>query len=363
MRRYLPLLVLLLACAAIFAGDKKSVQDEYIARYSGIAVSEMYRTGVPASITLAQGLLESGAGLSTLAKEGHNHFGIKCHSGWKGGKMYADDDKKGECFRTYETDEESFHDHSDFLRYYDRYKFLFDFETTDYTSWAYGLKKAGYATDPGYPAKLIKLIEDYKLSAYDRMSIADAVAEGGEEAIEPAVDPGSKKHSKARRRSRKANATQYVDEELANTIPESPLKIEEPKSLPQGEMEQYHFSLSRQLYSRNGVPFVYSVEGESYASIAECYNLFLSEIVRYNDLDFERKLLPGTIVYLQPKKKEAAKGLEKYIVGGPDEDFREICQRFGVKMSSVRKMNGLPTNYVPREGDELALRKVAARKK
>ncbi len=357
------LLILLFVGAVIFAGDRKSVQDEYIARYSGIAVSEMYRTGVPASITLAQGLLESGAGLSTLASQGHNHFGIKCHNGWKGGRMYADDDKKGECFRTYATDEESFRDHSDFLRYYDRYKFLFDFETTDYTSWAYGLKKAGYATDPGYPAKLIRIIEDYKLSAYDRMSIADAVAEGGGETIEPATGPDSKKHARARKRSRKPRSTDYVDEELANTIPESPLRIEEPKAVPQGEMEQYHFSLSRQLYSRNGVPFIYSVEGESYASIADYYNLFLSEIVRYNDLDFERKLLPGTIVYLQPKKKEAAKGLEKYIVGGPDEDFREICQRFGVKMSAVRKMNGLPSNYVPREGDELALRKSAVRKK
>ena len=357
------LLILLFVGAVIFAGDRKSVQDEYIAKYSGIAVSEMYRTGVPASITLAQGLLESGAGLSSLATKGHNHFGIKCHRGWTGGKMYADDDKAGECFRTYATDEESFRDHSDFLRYYDRYKFLFDFETTDYTSWAYGLKKAGYATDPGYPAKLIKIIEDYKLSAYDRMSIADAVAEGGGETIEPSVAPDSKKHARARKRSKKARSTDYVDEELANTIPESPLRIEEPKAVPQGEMEQYHFSLSRQLYSRNGVPFIYSVEGESYASIADYYNLFLSEIVRYNDLDFERKLLPGTIVYLQPKKKEAAKGLEKYIVGGPDEDFREICQRFGVKMSSVRKMNGLPADYVPREGDELALRKSAVRKK
>ncbi|MBR6054059.1 MAG: glucosaminidase domain-containing protein [Bacteroidales bacterium] len=357
------LLILLFVGAVIFAGDRKSVQDEYIAKYSGIAVSEMYRTGVPASITLAQGLLESGAGLSSLATKGHNHFGIKCHRGWTGGKMYADDDKAGECFRTYATDEESFRDHSDFLRYYDRYKFLFDFETTDYTSWAYGLKKAGYATDPGYPAKLIKIIEDYKLSAYDRMSIADAVAEGGGETIEPSVAPDSKKHARAHKRSKKARSTDYVDEELANTIPESPLRIEEPKAVPQGEMEQYHFSLSRQLYSRNGVPFIYSVEGESYASIADYYNLFLSEIVRYNDLDFERKLLPGTIVYLQPKKKEAAKGLEKYIVGGPDEDFREICQRFGVKMSSVRKMNGLPADYVPREGDELALRKSAVRKK
>ena len=119
----------------------------------------MYRSGVPASITLAQGIIESRSGQSALAAEGNNHFGIKCHNSWKGRSMLVDDDSKGECFRVYDSAEESFRDHSDFLRYRDRYKFLFDFKTTDYKSWAYGLKQAGYATDPSYASKLIKCVE------------------------------------------------------------------------------------------------------------------------------------------------------------------------------------------------------------
>ena len=145
----------------------KSPQTRYVEKYSLLAVDEMYRSGVPASITLAQGLLESRYGLSELATTGNNHFGIKCHNDWQGGKVYHDDDRKGECFRKYDSPEQSFRDHSDFLRYRDRYKFLFDLEVNDYKGWAYGLKKAGYATDPAYPAKLIKLIEDYRLYMYD----------------------------------------------------------------------------------------------------------------------------------------------------------------------------------------------------
>ena len=145
----------------------KEPQEAYISRYSALAVYEMYRSGVPASITLAQGMLESGNGLSELAVKGNNHFGIKCHNNWTGGKMYHDDDAKGECFRKYTAPEHSYRDHSDFLRYRDRYKFLFDLEITDYKGWAHGLKKAGYATDPSYPSKLIKLIETYQLYLYD----------------------------------------------------------------------------------------------------------------------------------------------------------------------------------------------------
>lgn len=145
-------------------------QERYIQKWAPTAVREMYRSGVPASITLAQGILESRYGLSPLASEGNNHFGIKCHKDWKGKSMRYDDDAKGECFRVYDSADESFQDHSDFLRYRDRYKFLFDLKTTDYKGWAYGLKKAGYATDPNYPAKLIKYIEDYKLYEYDTMT-------------------------------------------------------------------------------------------------------------------------------------------------------------------------------------------------
>ena len=143
------ILSLLLAASLLLsaAAPDTTPQQQYIARYSAMAVSEMYRTGVPASITLAQGLLESRYGLSALATEGNNHFGIKCHD-WKGKTMRQDDDKRNECFRVYDNAEESFRDHSDFLRYRDRYKSLFENDVTDYKAWAYGLRKAGYATDP-----------------------------------------------------------------------------------------------------------------------------------------------------------------------------------------------------------------------
>ena len=145
------------------AAMAQSPIENYVRQWAPTAVREMYRSGVPASITLAQGILESRYGL-----------GIKCHKDWTGKKQYHDDDEKGECFRVYDDAYESFRDHSDFLRYRDRYKFLFEFPTTDYKSWAYGLKKAGYATDPGYPGKLIKYIEDYKLNEYDLMSLSEA---------------------------------------------------------------------------------------------------------------------------------------------------------------------------------------------
>ena len=148
--RLLIVLALLLCIFANAGPNDSSPQQRYAEQWAATAVREMYRSGVPASITLAQGILESRSGQSALASEGNNHFGIKCHTDWKGKSMKMDDDSKGECFRVYDNADESFKDHSDFLRYRDRYKFLFDFDTKDYESWAYGLKKAGYATDPSY---------------------------------------------------------------------------------------------------------------------------------------------------------------------------------------------------------------------
>ena len=139
----------------------------YIGTYKDIAIDKMEKYNIPASITLAQGILESGNGLSTLAKKSNNHFGIKCHSGWKGKRVYHDDDKKGECFRKYPTAEGSFNDHSKFLTGRGRYEFLFDLKPDDYKAWAKGLKKAGYATDRKYPKKLISFIETFELYKYD----------------------------------------------------------------------------------------------------------------------------------------------------------------------------------------------------
>ena len=362
------LVLLIVLCSAVGSSGQSPIEN-YVVQWAPTAVKEMYRSGVPASITLAQGILESRYGLSTLAADGNNHFGIKCHKDWTGKKQYHDDDAKGECFRVYDTAEESFRDHSDFLRYRDRYKFLFDFETTDYKSWAYGLKKAGYATDPGYPGKLIKYIEDYKLYEYDTMPLdgvenLEEKAEAVEEVIE--IKEGKKdkeepKHEakaakKASKSARKAKRKAAEAEELTGKIPESPLALEEPKRIDKSQLEEFKFSLSREAYSKNGVPFVTSVDGESYASIASRYGLFLKEILKYNDLTASRELPAGTVVYLQAKKKQSQKGLDKFIVEDDSQSLWDICQRFGVKMSSVRKMNGFDAGYQPSEGDTIVLR-------
>ena len=318
--------ILCLAAIVLFTAQQTGLlQQEYVRQYKDIAVSEMQRTGVPASITLAQGILESGAGQSMLAVEGNNHFGIKCHSGWTGRTIYADDDLRNECFRAYDAPEDSFRDHSDFLRYRDRYKFLFNFERTDYKSWAYGLKQAGYATDPAYASKLIKCIEDYDLARYDRLTPSEE-----------------------------------------ESLPEPPLQIEQPLAVQPSEagvnsgiqapLEQFRFPLSRQLYSQNGVPFVYAMDGETYRSIAKYYHLFLRELLNYNDLKADKPLAPGTVVYLQAKKKAAPAGLELYIVSRDGEQLYDICQRFALKMKAVRKLNGFTEETELREGDEIKLR-------
>lgn len=315
----------------------KTPQEAYISKYAVLAVQEMYRSGVPASITLAQGMLESGNGLSELAVKGNNHFGIKCHNNWTGGRVYHDDDAKGECFRKYQHPEHSYRDHSDFLRYRDRYKFLFDLQLTDYKGWAHGLKKAGYATDPSYPAKLIKLIETYKLHEYDTKP-----STYGQVAVkeEKPVRKNEKKHM----------------EPAPVEPPKSPTQMEQPHKISDAERESFHFTVSREMYSQNGVPFVYSIEGETYKSIAQAYGLFYKEILKMNDLSADQALRPGTIVYLQAKKKKAAKGIEMHFIDG-DETLRDIAQRYAVRLSAIYKINGLTSAYIPRSGDCIRLRK------
>lgn len=328
------ILVLILS---VFAGwlYGQSHQEIYIEKYAAIAVEEMYRSGVPASITLAQGLLESGYGRSELALKSNNHFGIKCHNGWQGGKVYHDDDAKGECFRKYDDPRDSYRDHSDFLRYRDRYRFLFDYEVTDYKAWAYGLKTAGYATDPAYPRKLIRLIEDYQLHVYDRKPSSFG---------QPEKESGSKVRSRSE------------DAQEEKVIPLSPNRIEQVRPFTGKKREEFRFALSREMYSQNGVPFVYSVEGETYRSIAQANNLFFKELLKFNDLKKDAPLMPGTVVYLQKKKKQAVKGLEMHVIE-EGETLRGIAQRYAVRVKSLCKLNGLEKEDMIREGDIIRLRK------
>ncbi len=307
-------LIILAAFLALAAADNPRLA--YIEKYSSLAVSEMKRTGVPASITLAQGLLESNAGQSRLAVKGNNHFGIKCHNDWSGKKMKEDDNAPGECFRVYPSAEASFRDHSDFLRGRDRYKSLFELKTTDYKGWAKGLKQAGYATDPGYADKLISLIEDYKLYEYDRRAKVS---------VQPPLEA------------------------------EAP-KVVTPEVLDRKYREAVRFQLSRSVYEQNGVPFVYAIEGESYSTIAASNGLFLRELLRFNDLDGESALAPGTKVYLARKKAQAADGVYRYVVESDGESLWAISQRFGVRLAALQKMNPALIGVRLEAGDSVKLR-------
>ena len=311
-------LLLVLMTVLLSIGAAKNPKLDYIDKYSDIAIKEMKRTGVPASITLAQGILESNAGQSVLATKGNNHFGIKCHNDWKGKTMKMDDNAPKEWFRVYPNAEASFRDHSDFLRSRDRYKSLFELKQTDYKGWARGLKKAGYATDPGYADKLITLIEDYELYRFDK-------------GVKVSVKP--------------------------------PLEIEEPKVVqlePRPGMkyqESVTFSTARKVYSQNGVPFVYSEAGETYASIAASNGLFLKELLKFNDHEQELALEPGTMVYLARKKAQGPVGVNKYVVEKDGETLRDIAQRFGIRYAALQKLNIVLYGKTLEEGDTVILRK------
>ena len=311
-------LLLVLMTVLLSIGAAKNPKLDYIDKYSDIAIKEMKRTGVPASITLAQGILESNAGQSVLATKGNNHFGIKCHNDWKGKTMKMDDNAPKECFRVYPNAEASFRDHSDFLRSRDRYKSLFELKQTDYKGWARGLKKAGYATDPGYADKLITLIEDYELYRFDK-------------GVKVSVKP--------------------------------PLEIEEPKVVqlePRPGMkyqESVTFSTARKVYSQNGVPFVYSEAGETYAPIAASNGLFLKELLKFNDHEQELALEPGTMVYLARKKAQGPVGVNKYVVEKDGETLRDIAQRFGIRYAALQKLNIVLYGKTLEEGDTVILRK------
>ena len=215
-------------------------RKEYIEKYSSLAVKQMHQYKIPASITLAQGILESNNGNSRLATKANNHFGIKCH-GWEGKKIFADDDKKNECFRNYKNVLESFVDHSLFLNKYSRYEFLFDYKITDYKSWAKGLKKAGYATNNKYPELLIKIIEENKLYQFDSKKI--------------------------------------------------------DKNLMSGKRNIYMHP--------NKIKYVISKNQETYKTIAKSLNIKLKQILKYNDDNNQNVLNVGTKVFIQPKRNRS----------------------------------------------------------
>jgi LysM repeat protein len=336
---FLFLLLILSSCGAsrraartpVSPGTTSSYAVDYLNRYSAIAVSEMKRTGIPASITLAQGMVESNYGRSTLARKGNNHFGIKCHSDWKGGKIYHDDNKRGECFRSYRSVEESYRDHSDFLVNGSRYRDLFRLPAYDYKGWAHGLKKAGYATDPKYPSKLIAKIEAYDLHRFDTGEGLAAQPKQqvsrSQAAPPPSVSPVS------------ADRQATVPPDSSMTAGAVVQREAEAKPEPEAEEPIKVISLTNsRIKENNSVEYIIVEEGETFESIAEEFNLLAWEINRYNDLAPGSGATPGQMVYLQPKRNRAA-GASSIHVAQVGDTMRSISQRYAVKLTALYKMN------------------------
>lgn len=288
---------LVLFLFSAFAGSAQTVTEQYIENWYAVAQAEMLEYGIPASITLAQGILESGSGQSKLAKEANNHFGIKCHLDWEGDKVYHDDDEDNECFRKYDKAEDSFRDHSLFLKERGRYSALFDLKASDYKGWAKGLKKAGYATNPKYADLLINLIERYDLHKYDVRAI---------------------------------------------------IRTNPPQALPD----------PNELFvqeSANKVDFIVARDGDTFESLAVFFDKKTEDLLEYNELRYDAQLKAGQIVYLQPKKRRATRE-DRYYTFAVGDDMYQISQRFAIRLEKLYQRNEIPVGEQPKPGTRLELR-------
>lgn len=317
MRRLVTIMLQCLFVLGLEAQNQQAV-ELYIERYSPIAIAEMMRTNVPASIKLAQGILESGAGTTDLALNANNHFGIKCSNDWTGpGYSKKDDDFKDgvlveSCFRVYTSPEESYRAHTDFLLGRKRYAYLFEYERTDYKRWAKGLKSAGYATDPGYPQKLIQRIEEFQLFKFDTMA-PDSVGEKSDVVL--------------------------LDENVA------------PRCR---QLSDIFTTYKKGLFAANQVVFVYAKEGDAPLNIAIRQGIPLKKILKFNDLRPNDEFYEFQPVFIAPKKSEY-KGTETshQVIGY--ESMYEISQKYGIKLENLLEINGYQFGQEPAKGSQVWL--------
>jgi LysM repeat protein len=313
------IIVFLTFLLPIIAVAQKATPNDYIQMYAPSAKQEMMRSGVPAAITLAQGILESESGNSELAQKSNNHFGIKCKSNWEGAKVYHNDDARGECFRKYETVEESYKDHSDFLKANARYAFLFNLNPDDYKGWAKGLKQAGYATNPVYAQKLIDLIEKYNLQQFNHVEYIENNTNN------IAVQVPTTNQNNATSTTEKQPTILLVD----GAIPGKVIYINETKA-------------------------VYVEAGTSLLSIAQKNDMELSKLLDFNDMDEKANdiLETNQIIYLKRKRKQSV--IDMHIVK-EQETLHSIAQLEGIRLESLLKTNNLQKDQKPKVGTILYL--------
>jgi hypothetical protein len=307
--------------AKIEAKAKVPSFEEYVRKYKNLAMQHQKEYKIPASITLAQGLLESAAGGSYLAKMGNNHFGIKCKETWDGKKIYHTDDAPDECFRRYSTVEDSYKDHALFLAKRKYYTSLFKLDLYDYKGWAHGLQRCGYATDKRYGEKLVRLIETYELYKYDRSP------------------------------------------EPVNFVRQNPIEEDDIYEIAIATQEQnksYKSSIGswlRKIYENNGIHYVIARENDTYDKIAHDMQSRTSKILKYNEVPDDFRLKEGDIVYLQDKKKYASDYESNIHIVSAGESLHTISQQYGIKLKSLYKLNKLKDSYIPKPGDTLRVSK------
>lgn len=296
----------------------------YINAYKDVAITEMQRSGIPSSIILAQGIHETEAGTSELMRKSNNHFGIKCKDTWTGTVVYHDDDERGECFRSYASPLDSYKDHSDFLRGSARYTFLFKIDPTDYSAWAYGLKKAGYATNSKYPQILIKLIEDYNLQQYTMIAMGK---------ISPDDEKQIAKDDDNIPAQARSSQIIKMQKDVEVNLPPAP-------KYPDGD------------FLINNTKVIFAKEGTSLLAIAEQYHISLSKLLDFNDLNVENVLTKDQLLFLQRKRKISD---NEFHVVKDGETLYDICQVEGIRYESILAMNQLADGSQPAVGEKIYL--------
>jgi len=328
-KNYLLLFVLTLG-AQVARPQAQNTVREYINTYRLIAIEEMQRTGVPAAIKLAQGIHETTAGTSDLVQRSNNHFGIKCKSNWTGESVSHTDDAPDECFRKYNSPEDSYRDHSDFLKNNQRYAALFRLKGEDYRGWAYGLKKAGYATNPKYPLLLIKLIEEYDLQDYSLMALGKKEIPMQEWAVSKQDKPVT------------AGLITAVESEQSDET--GMLSETSQQNYPDGE---FHINETR---------VVFAEKGASLLSLALRYDIPLKRLLEFNEMAEQETLTRSQLIFLQRKRKTGDADFHQVKAG---ESLYDIAQQRGIRMESLRELNHLTSDMLPAAGARLYLRKKA----
>lgn len=307
MKRFFQIAIFVVTASSSLSNAQTTTVEEYIEKWEDVAVKQMIEHGIPASITMAQGILESGYGNSMLALKANNHFGIKCHE-WQGASVFKDDDKKNECFRKYNNASESYEDHSAFLTGRSRYAFLFELDKTDYKSWAKGLKKAGYATNPKYPKLLIDLIEKHELYKLDEQIDF--------ERFEP-----KEKNMKSDQPS------------LAMIAPKNQSNSIETKLVTSKRHDVF--------VNQNRTKYIVAKSGDTFYQISKEFGFHLRQLNKWNDFpDTKDILVEGDIVYIMPKRNKSKNGVARVEVE-TNQELWEVSQAHGIKLKSLMQLNNI----------------------